>query len=145
MALKVSWHKMRPWRRHSLVLLVAGAVYILVGLAYLLTPLTADRAQTLELALHISGGSIRPWGVVWLLVGAAAVISGRWPLGSEKWGYTALGAYAALWASVYLLGIGFLDTPLSGLSGALVWYLVAFLWWAIAGLNNPVNAATRGG
>lgn len=127
-----------------MVLLVAGFVYALVGFAFLLTPLSEDRAASLRLALHVSDGAIHPWGVAWVLCGAAAVASGRWPAANHKWGYVALGGLAALWGSFYLLGIWFLDSPATGYSGALVWFLVAFLWWAISGLDNPDDVSVSG-
>lgn len=43
---------------------------------------------------------------------------------------------AALWGSFYLAGVLVLDGR-SSLTAALVWYMVAFLWWAISGLKNP--------
>jgi biotin transporter BioY len=134
---KRSAFALRPWQRHSLVLTVAGFVYVCLGIIYLAVPLTADRAGGLRLALRLTGGSIAPWAIAWIVVGTLALTSTRWPPSSKTWGYTALTALAALWGSVYGLGVLFLHAPHAGLSGAFVWFLVAFLWWAISGLTNP--------
>ena len=130
-----AWLQLRPWRRHSLVLAVAGAVYIAVGAVYISVPLTHDRSAGLALPLHYAPAQV--WGVVWVMVGVLAVISTRWPPPNETWGYTILAALAAFWAAAYALSIALLHAPHSGLSGVLVWALVAFLWWGISGLRNP--------
>lgn len=126
--------QLRPWQRHSLVLAVAGFVYVLFGSVYLAVPLTEDRASALRLAiLYVP---IEVWGVAWILVGGLALASTRWPPQSKTWGYTALSTLSMMWALLYAGGIP-LGAPLSVLTGTLVWTLVAFLWWAIAGLVNP--------
>lgn len=132
-----SWLGLRPWQRHSLVLAVAGVVYIAIGVVYLAIGLTPDRATGLRVALRCTGGSIIPWAIVWIVIGAMAITSTRWPPASKRWGYAALTSMAAMWGSIYGLGILILHTPIAGLSGAFVWYLVAFMWWAISGLMNP--------
>lgn len=117
------------------MLVTAGIVYVAIGLLYLATPLSADRASGLRAALeHVA---IEVWGAVWIAVGLAAMLSARWPQASEKWGYTALTGMATLWAAFYLLGSLFMGAGLLNLTGTLVWGLLGFLWWAIAGLVNP--------
>lgn len=129
------WTRLRPWQKHSEVLAMAGVVYILVGLSYILIPIAPDRRAALQvLAAHVP---MRGWGVLWVSVGALALASTRWPPASKTWGYTLLTAVAALWSSAYLVGVLFLNAPPSGLLGALVWGLVAYLWYAVAGLANP--------
>jgi hypothetical protein len=128
------WLQLRPWQRHSLVLAVAGIVYAIIGLVYLVVPLTADRASALRMALLLP---IQFWGTVWITAGCLAFASTRWPPQSKTWGYSALAGLAALWGSFYLFGMLLLGSTHTALTGALVWYLVAFLWWAISGLVNP--------
>lgn len=127
---------LRPWTRHSLVVLVAGFVYVGVGATYSLSAAPESRQSSLAFALWFM--PIQGWGVVWVAVGALAVVSSRWPPASETWGYQALSGLAALWSCIYLLGI--ISSGPQNLSGGLVWALVAFLWWAIAGLVSPAPA-----
>lgn len=138
----VVWMALRPWRRHSLVLTVGGLVYALVGWTYIITPPTPSRESSLRIPLTFA--PIELWGIVWLLVGLLAVASSRWPPASEKWGYTLLSGLGALWASFYVGGVA-LGGPFQSLSGALVWALVAFVWWAISGLDNPRPRRVGGG
>jgi hypothetical protein len=84
------------------------------------------------------------WGVVWVAVGLCALLSARWPPQSEKWGYTLLAGLSALWAAFYLLGALFMGAGGSNLTGALVWGLMAVLWWAISGLLNPEDMPLAG-
>lgn len=126
---------LRPWKRHSLVLAVAGTVYALVGISYIVSDPTPSREAALKLAIHWMPLPI--WGCVWIFTGFLAFLSSRWPPASETWGYTTMTALAAGWAAFYLVGIVFMNAPAQGFSGVLVWGLVAFMWWAISGLVNP--------
>lgn len=126
---------LRPWKRHSFVLLVAGAVYVGLGLTYFITEPSSTRAASLEVAVSIA--PLSAWGIAWIGAGILALISSRWPPASETWGYSALSGLAAWWASCYAVGVVVGEAPAQSASGAFVWALVAFLWWAIAGLWNP--------
>lgn len=129
------WLGIRPWRRHSLVLLVAGLAYVAIGLSLILTELTPPRAQALEVALKRM--PIDVWGCVWIAAGILCVISSRWPPIVETWGYMVLTGLSAGWSATYGLGVIFAHSPASNWSSAITWALMAFLWWAISGLINP--------
>jgi hypothetical protein len=126
---------LRPWRRHSFVLVVAGVVYICYGAALAAVPPSDVRLISFRLAVELM--PTRAWGIVWIIVGLLAVASARWPPQSETWGYAAMSGLAAFWSAVIGLGIVFMDTPTQGITGVLVWALMAFMWWAISGLVNP--------
>ena len=121
------WLELRPFQRHSLVLAVAGGVYVIYGIVLANTEPTADRVASLKLALTVAPLDI--WGGTWALVGILALISARWPPASKTWGYSAMTAMATCWGAFF--GIA------GNYPGLLVWWLVAFMWWAIAGLVNP--------
>jgi hypothetical protein len=131
-----SWWQLRPWRRHSMVLLVAGLVYVGIGVAYMLSPANPVRDATLRVPL--TWMPLAAWGVLFIVVGALAVLSARWPPASETWGYTALSGLSALWSMFYLWGTVLGAGP-SAAPGLFVWGLMAFLWWAISGLHNPAD------
>lgn len=134
---------LRPWRRHSAAVLIAGGVYIALGITYLTTAPTVSRTDSLAVALFVM--PLRGWGVVWIVAGVLAAISSRWPPASETWGYQALSGMASLWAAFYVLGVLAMGSPVQSLTSGLVWGLIAFLWVIIAGLRNPgeVVAVTR--
>jgi hypothetical protein len=44
---------------------------------------------------------------------------------------------AVLWGMGYLVGVVFDGAPKFGLVGALVYGLLGYMWYAIAGLRNP--------
>lgn len=129
---------LRAWQRHSLVLAVAGTVYVLIGVSYILAEAKPTQESSLRLAL--AWMPLEAWGVVWIVVGLLAILSSRWPPASETWGYTTMTGLSAAWSAFYACGIA-LGAPVQGLPGVLVWGLVAFLWWAISGLVNPVKEA----
>lgn len=129
------WRGFRPFQRHGLVLLVAGCVYIGVGLSFI----GSEQLHSRIVALHyaILWLPIQGWGGVFIISGLLAIISSRWPPVTRTWGYTILTGLSAGWAMFYLVGIGFHHSPISNITGALTWGLIAFLWWAISGLINP--------
>lgn len=125
----------RPWTRHSMVLMVAGFVYMAIGYAYFNAELTEDRREAIEVGLRWT--NIQGWGIVFFLTGLSASISSRWPPVAEKWGYMVLTGLSAGWAAVYALSIIFSGSPVQNFTAVLLWGLMAFLWWAISGLLNP--------
>lgn len=131
------WKALRPWMRHSLVLMVAGLVYIMVGI----TAFTAEPTPAREKALQFATQwwSLEVWGAIFIFAGLLACISSRWPPVSETWGYTVLTGLSAGWAAFYGAGVVLGDSPASNLGGVFTWGLMAFMWWAISGLINPTG------
>ncbi len=125
----------RPFKRHSLVLMVAGVFYMANGLVYMLAEPTANRKLALQVALDIF--PIEFWGTVFVLTGLLAFISSRWPPVADTWGYMVLSTLSAGWSATYAVGVIAEDSPLANLTGATTWGLLAFLWWAISGFVNP--------
>lgn len=133
------WKGFRPFRRHSLVLLVAGLAYVFIGVTYIVTPLSHARAQALIVALHWA--PINIWGSLWILVGALSIISSKWPPVVESWGYMVLTGFSAGWGATYLTGVIIGESPAGNISSAITWAMMAFMWWAISGLINPDRVA----
>lgn len=125
----------RPFKRHSLVLMVAGIAYMLTGLTYILAEPTESRKLALVVAFNFF--PIEFWGSVFVLIGFLAFVSSRWPPVTDTWGYMVLSALSAGWSATYAAGVIFQHSPISNLTGALNWGLLAFLWWAISGFVNP--------
>lgn len=125
----------RPFKRHSLVVMVAGAFYTSMGLVYIWSEPTQGRKEALAVALNFA--PIEFWGTVFMLCGLMSIISSRWPPITETWGYILLSALSTGWSATYLLGVILEDSPPSNLSGTLSWGLTAFIWWAVSGLVNP--------
>lgn len=132
---------LRPWTRHSVVLMVAGLIYIAYGISLIAAVPTESRSRALSIALAFF--PIGFWGTIWILVGAMSIISSRWPPVAETWGYVALTGLSAGWSAVYFTAIVFDGSPTTNFSGVLVWGLVAFLWWAISGLLNPDHTGVK--
>ncbi len=132
-----SWRGVRPWGRHSLVLVVGGLFYVGTGIADIFTELPPLREEALVVALHFV--SIDIWGIIFILVGLMSILSAKWPIFAPSWGYIAMTGLAAAWGSSYLMGVLFYGAELVFLTTASSWGLVAFSWWAISGLVNPVK------
>lgn len=129
------WRGLRPFLRHSMVLAVAGIVYIAIGYSYLTQEPTPVRLEALQYATRVL--AYEYWGYVWILAGLLSILSSRWPPVSETWGYFVLTGQTTAWALFYAAGIVFGDSPSTNLSAVLSWGLIAFMWWAISGLVNP--------
>jgi len=129
---------LRPWKRHSTILMIAGIIYGLIGVQYIFGPDNKIRDNGLIVLLQFA--SIHFWGCIFLASGIATMISSRWPPFSETWGYMLLTGLSSAWMATYLIGGLFYHTP-NGLGGALLWGLLAFMWWAISGLLNPDRTA----
>lgn len=133
----------RPWTRHSLVLLVSGFVYICIGFVYWNTP---DQSPTwVALAMAREWLSMKSWAAIWIIVGCLSILSARWPPKVETWGYMALTSLTAGWGAFYILGVIFGDNGMGSLAVGMVWLLVAFLWWAISGLISPELQGVKNG
>lgn len=125
----------RPWTRHSLILMVAGFLYVLIGFLYIRSSPNPARSMALKVILEVA--PIQFWGSLFILSGLLSMLSSRWPLASEKWGYIVLTGMSSGWSATYLLGVLFFDGPSASWSQVLVWATLGFMWWAISGLIHP--------
>lgn len=133
--LSENWRGVRPFLRHSLVLVVAGIAYMILGMSYVLARPTPSRTSALYYAFNLF--PIHVWGWLFVLAGALSIISSRWPPFSTTWGYMVLTGLSATWAGFYAMGVIFRVSPLTNISAVCLWGLIAFMWWAISGLVNP--------
>lgn len=131
----VSCYKLRPFTRHSLVLLVSGFMMFVYGFLIHTWAPDGPRAASIGIALQIAPLSF--WGALWGATGFFAMLSSMWPAAYEKWGYALLTAGSSGWSAVYLTGLFVPGNDLGELTGAVIWGLIGFLWWAVAGLINP--------
>jgi hypothetical protein len=130
---------LRPWKRHSLILAVAGFLYALVGLTYALYKPTPGRKQSLSFLLDVAPAQF--WGGLFICSGALTMISSIWPPFAETWGYMILTGLSAGWSAVYLMGVLFFGSQLTNITQVILWGTLAFMWWAISGLLNPDRSA----
>ena len=137
------WMGLRPWKRHGLVLMVAGLIYCMIGLTFAFTTPSPARIEALWLAFQWMPQHF--WGVVWMIAGALAILSSRWPPISKTWGYMVLTGLSAGWAAFFALSVICGPSPVANLSNTLSWGLIAFLWWAISGLLNPNDVRLQAG
>lgn len=127
--------RLRTWKRHDLILVVAGAMYVMIGVAFLFADPSPARDISLVIILRIAPFAF--WAWVFIVVGIVSIISAKWPPSKETWGYSVLTGFSTGWGSAYLMGILFGAAPWTNLNGFLIWGMLGFLWWAISGLVNP--------
>lgn len=128
---------LRPWKRHSLVLMVAGISYCAIGISYILAEPSVSREVALQYA--INWFSLDVWGWWFVITGLATVLSSLWPPVTRVWGYELLTGLSVAWGLFYLSGCLFGESPWTNLSGAILWCIFGFLWWAISGLVDPTH------
>lgn len=134
---------LRPWKRHSTILLVVGFLFVLIGLGYILAKPMEGRTASLRVILQVA--PIQFWGALFVLAGLLSMLSSRWPPMTETWGYMVLTGTSSGWAATYLLGWLFFHSPVTNLGQAAVWSILAFMWWAISGLPNPEKIVVTDG
>lgn len=125
----------RPFKRHSLVLMVGGIFYACTGITYIWSETGSARKEALVVALKWF--PLECWGSVFVVAGVMAFVSSRWPPVAESWGYMVLAGLSAGWSATYVAGVIFDDSPISNLTETFIWGLLAFLWWALPGFVNP--------
>jgi len=141
------WWGLRPWKRHSTILMVIGFLFALFGVQYITSKPTPARELALAAVLRIA--PIHIWGGVFIMVGLLAMISSRWPPIAERWGYMVLTSLSSTWAATYITGMVFFKAPLTNIGQSIIWAALGFMWWAISGLPNPpekvvlIDAARR--
>lgn len=126
---------LRPWKRHSTILMVAGILYGFIGFQYIVAEPNKMREAALIVVLQMA--PLKFWGGIFLLSGILTSVSSRWPPFAEKWGYMLLTGLSGAWSAAYLTGIAFFKSPASSISQIILWGILAFIWWAISGLLNP--------
>lgn len=129
--------RLRPYERHSLVLLIAGLSFVAMGVSMFFYLPNGPRIEALQVAIYWA--PIEFWGTIFILVGLAVVVSARWPYHAAAWGYSVLTGLSLAWSGVYLAGLVLGDSAPGNFTYVLYWGLLAFLWWAISGLLNPVR------
>lgn len=133
------WWGLRPWKRHSTILMVVGFLYVLVGFQYIVAGPTEPREKALAVLLQFA--PVEVWGAVFICAGVLSMVSSRWPPIAETWGYMVLTGLSAGWSATNLTGILFFHAPATGVTQVILWGCLGFIWWAISGLLNPDKTA----
>ena len=123
------------WTRHSLVLTVAGLIYVGMGYGFIVAPGYVGKDPSLHTALRLM--TLDEWGGLYIFVGALALSAAHFPVGKKTWGYMVLTALSSAWAALYLLSVISGGAPKITLLSSLLWLLLAFIWWAVSGLLSP--------
>lgn len=130
----------RPWKRHSLILVMAGLGHVLMGATYLYLEEGGPRMRMLVVPLKTA--PVDFWALLFMWVGVFIILSSVWPGHSEKWGYTVATGWSAAWSAQYLIGAYFLDGHYaSNIAMGLLFALIASLYWGTSGLVNPDDLA----
>lgn len=133
------WWGLRPWKRHSTILAVAGFLYALAGFQYIVTGPSPLRDAYLAVLLQFA--PVQFWGGVFVMSGLLAIISSKWPRITETWGYMVLTGLSSGWAATYLTGVIFFHAPKTGIGQSIIWGCLGFMWWGVSGLLNPDRSA----
>lgn len=123
------------WTRHSLVLIVAGLIYVGIGYAFIASPGYVGKDPSLKSALRLL--TLDQWGLVYICTGLFAMGAAFSPIGKKTWGYMILTAISSAWAMLYVMSVVSGGAPKITLLSSLIWLLLAFIWWAVSGLLSP--------
>jgi len=146
MILRAFWG-LRPWKRHSRILVVSGVMFTLYGIRLAAESPSRTRYLALEPVLRVA--PLQFWGGVFIFAGVLALISSRWPPFAESWGYMVLTGLSLAWAAAYGTSLIFVSAPRSNVTGVIMWGMIGYLFLSVSGLRNPdlpgvVERARRG-
>jgi hypothetical protein len=68
---------LRPWKRHSTILMVVGCLFVAIGIGYIVVPSTEGRNASLRVILQVA--PIQFWGSIFVFAGLLSMLSSRWP------------------------------------------------------------------
>lgn len=132
--------KLRPWTRHSLVLLIVGLGHIGIGILFWNTDLSkVPESQLVNLTLALRWLDFKQWGFIFALTGMLTILSSRWPWKPPLWGYVLLTYLSAIWGGFYFASVIVYRSTVNNMAGGVTWAIFAFLWWGISGLVDPVR------
>ena len=127
------------WNQHSLILIAGGTYMMSIGWSYLFSAISVLRYRSLSVALNIL--PLEWWGGIFMAVGIAAWLFALVFKRKQVWGFTLLTGLSAAWGTVYILAIKEPPNVDFQVTQALMWYLLAIVWWGVAGLVSPKRLA----
>lgn len=108
--------------RRGAFLLLFGAVYVILGINFLLTPGASARQVSLQwLAAHVP---LEPFAALWALAGALGIVAAFMPRPRDWFGFSALVFAPAVWGALFLIG-AILGSPAAWASTAVYWAFAA--------------------
>lgn len=129
------WWGFRRFTPKSLVLVLLGIIYLVIGVGAVVEPHWTPAQQ--EALFLLSDLAPRPfWGAVSMAAGSCSLLSSLWPTWNDSWGFAALGGLSMWWACAYGLGFATTGSPI-GFTGMLTWLAMCILLWAISRLQDP--------
>lgn len=132
---RIDWFSLKPWDRHSGILVVAGVAYMVIGGLYILDVQSQTQYEAMYYALRIM--SFNAWGCGFILIGLTSILSARWPNWPKAWGYVVLTGWSSAWSMFFIAGALLTEARIVYFSMGALWALLAFLWWAVSGLVSP--------
>lgn len=132
------WLRRAVRSRRSLVLLVFGTLFVLIGVSYLgqAEEITRSPAATLSYRAHLALMPLDVWAWVFIGCGAAGLVGGltmRHPLG-----YTALMVISTWWGAEFI-GSWIVTGYGRAILGALVWIALTAALLIIVGWPDPTE------
>jgi len=129
--------------RRGAVLLLFSGLYAMLGVGYLLVP--TDRvSEALTVATNLSGGTVKWWGFLWLIVAVLGFVTAFWPPGRDNWGFSYMAGMAYLWGAFYVLTYFVYGTDARGWISGLIFWAFGGALSLIAGWPEPRVIAKRG-
>lgn len=128
---------LRDFTPKSLVLVLLGAIFILIGLNATTSPWRPEQREVLFMLAQLAPRDF--WGGAMIVAGSCSVLSSLWPTWNDSWGFAALSALSMWWACAYLAGVIAVGGT-SAVAGMLTWLAFCVLLWAISRLQDPVRA-----
>lgn len=116
--------------------LLFSAVYLVIGLSFVLLPASSSRAEALAW-LNVIHLPVEPFAFAWVAAALVGFVSAFLCRPSDWRGFAALTLAPALWGALFFVGAVFCGAPILGLVTCAVYWLLAATAMVVSDMSGP--------
>lgn len=121
--------------------LLFSAIYLVIGVSFLLLPGSASRADALAYITDVM--PIQPFACLWVAAAVIGFVSAFLCRPRDWIGFFALVLAPALWGCLFLVGVVFAGAPVLGAVSGLIYWVFAAAPMVVSGMQGPNDRDTR--
>lgn len=128
----MSQRRIMPTRRGAF-LLTNGCIFAVIGAALVVLPVPDSSQSGYRFATTLM--PLQWWGVVWMAVAAVGIVTSRWPVGKDVYGFGVLTGWSLLWAAMAVMST-ILDDSGRGWYLGVIWASFGVQLMIVAGMDS---------
>ena len=126
--------------RRGVFQLLLSALYLVIGVSFLLIPHPASRREALGWIIELM--PLQPVALLWILAALVGIVSAFYCRPKDWVGFFALTLAPAVWGFLFLIGVMFGAPPLGIVSTAVYWAFAAVVM-VVAGMQGAHDRDAR--